>query len=285
MVERFYLLKDCVQKVLIDFKNTDTSLDLSHDDIQMLFDIITALIPVKTTVEALCRRDSNLFTADIAINFMLKKLKDANSAISKKLYAALIIRMEERRTDLSGLLQYLHTGISNVSGIDFITVPSLTKCRKLIVDLLERLDASNHTALLTADATGSSILNKVTLEIDSDSDSITESICTQELLSVAEELDKVIKEGYAPMQPIRFETLSSKIQKEMSLFENGGRRGDYLERTYSYLMTIKPTSVESERVFSSAGQFVTKIRSRLNDETLDELCFLKAYLQKHKHNE
>ncbi|GFW88993.1 paired domain-containing protein [Trichonephila clavipes] len=32
------------------------------------------------------------------------------------------------------------------------------------------------------------------------------------------------------MQPIKFETLSSKIQIEMSLFEDGGRRGDYLER-------------------------------------------------------
>ena len=44
----------------------------------------------------------------------------------------------------------------------------------------------------------------------------------------------------------------------------------------------KATSVESERAFSSAGQFVTKIRSHLNDETLYKLCFLKAYLKKHK---
>ena len=76
------------------------------------------------------------------------------------------------------------------------------------------------------------------------------------------------------MQPVRFETLASKIQKEMTLYENGGR-------IYSYLMTIKSTSVESERAFSSAGNFVVKIRSRLNDETLDELCFLKVHFQKH----
>ena len=67
------------------------------------------------------------------------------------------------------------------------------------------------------------------------------------------------------MQPARFETLASKIQKEMTLYENGGRRGDYLERIYSHLMTIKPTSVESGRAFSSAGNLVVKIRSRLND--------------------
>ena len=49
------------------------------------------------------------------------------------------------------------------------------------MELLERLNASNPTALLTAHATGSSISNEITLEIDSDPDSITEteSICTQ----------------------------------------------------------------------------------------------------------
>ena len=63
----------------------------------------------------------------------------------------------------------------------------------------------------------------------------------------------------------------------MTMHENG----DYLERTYSYLMTIKLTSVKSELVFSSAGNFLGKIRSRLNDETLEELCFYKVHLQKH----
>ena len=46
--------------------------------------MMTALLLMKRTIEALCRQDSNLFTADIAINFMLKKLHDANSAISDK---------------------------------------------------------------------------------------------------------------------------------------------------------------------------------------------------------
>ena len=79
---------------------------------------------------------------------MVKKLHDANSAISKKLYAALKFRMEERRTDFSGLLQYLHNLKSSVLGIDFITVPSSIKCCRLIVTLLVRLGASNPTALL-----------------------------------------------------------------------------------------------------------------------------------------
>ncbi|GFW38180.1 hypothetical protein TNCV_3839081 [Trichonephila clavipes] len=110
----------------------------------------------------------------------------------------------------SGLLRHFPETVVRGArpGIDFITVPSSIKYRKLIVDLLERLDASNLTAKLTAHAAGSSISNEVTLEFDSHSDSKTESIYTQNPLSVAEELDKVIKEGYAPMQFIRVETMS-----------------------------------------------------------------------------
>ena len=87
------------------------------------------------------------------MNFKLKKLHDANSAISEKLYVALKSRMEERRIDFIGLLQYLHNGKSSVSGIDFITVPSSIKCEN-------------------------SFRNEVSIEIDSQSD------CSQIPLSV-----------------------------------------------------------------------------------------------------
>ena len=32
-------------------------------------------VPIKVTAKALCRRDGNLFTADVVITFMLKKSK------------------------------------------------------------------------------------------------------------------------------------------------------------------------------------------------------------------
>ena len=70
------MLQVCIKKALIDIRNKDESRDLSHNENQMLLDIITALVPIKTTVEALYRQENNLFTADIAINLMLKKLHD-----------------------------------------------------------------------------------------------------------------------------------------------------------------------------------------------------------------
>lgn len=63
----------------------------------------------------------------------------------------------------------------------------------------------------------------------------------------------------------------------MVLFEQNFQRGYYLEKTYKNLLSIKPTSVESERAFSAAGQVCSKLRSRLNDDTLDTLCFLRSY--------
>ena len=44
-------------------------------------------------------------------------------------------------------------------------------------------------------------------------------------------------------------------------------------------MTGKPTSVESERCFSNAGVFATKVRSRLGDRSLCDLVFLRVYFQ------
>ena len=67
----------------------------------------------------------------------------------------------------------------------------------------------------------------------------------------------------------------------MSLFEAGGTRGLVLEGAYKALLAIPPTSVESERAFSAAGYLCSKIRSRRADKTLDTLCFLRSYFQKH----
>ena len=42
-------------------------------------------------------------------------------------------------------------------------------------------------------------------------------------------------------------------------------------------MGIPVTSVEAERSYSASDLFITKLRSILNDNTLDALCILRAY--------
>ena len=53
-----------------------------------------------------------------------------------------------------------------------------------------------------------------------------------------------------------------------------------LNKLFKALQSIPPTSVESERAFSITGQFATKLRTKLADNTLNSLVFLKASYKK-----
>ena len=78
---------------------------------------------------------------------------------------------------------------------------------------------------------------------------------------------------------------TSVVKKEMQIHEdskNDGTRPYHLELLYNAMLNITPTSVESERAFSSAGLFVTKIRSRLGDSTINMLVFMRDYLKRHE---
>ena len=70
------------------------------------------------------------------------------------------------------------------------------------------------------------------------------------------------------------------VQKECEVFEASGRRPANLQHLYEALLTIQPTSEEAERAFSAYGLFVTKLRSRLHNSTVDALCFIRNALQK-----
>ena len=61
------------------------------------------------------------------------------------------------------------------------------------------------------------------------------------------------------------------LKKEISLFEDEGVRGKYLQQVYDLLLTIRPISVESERAFSAVGIILNKLRCRMDEKTLDAL--------------
>ena len=67
------------------------------------------------------------------------------------------------------------------------------------------------------------------------------------------------------------------LKHEMSAYEQSGQRSENLENLYQAMLTIPPTSVESERAFSAVGLFVTKLRSSLGDSTLDALLTLRSH--------
>ena len=110
--------------------------------------------------------------------------------------------------------------------------------------------------------------------------------CTKESQSLEEELKLAISHAIQiPAQQTvvgrgKEDSIATVIRQEMSLFEGGGGRGRILQLVYDYLLTVAPTSVESERAFSAAGVVCSKLRTRLGDETLDSLCMLRTFFQR-----
>jgi len=62
---------------------TTASIAFTNDEFEHIHNVVLALQVVKLTVEVLCRRDSNLLTADVALRFMLKKLRAQNSVLGR----------------------------------------------------------------------------------------------------------------------------------------------------------------------------------------------------------
>lgn len=106
---------------------------------------------------------------------------------------------------------------------------------------------------------------------------------TQEkTLSLAEQLNQALQKQVLPTLVPKNQTLEARLFQEMEMFQNGGQRGPNLQLAYDILCTIPPTSVEAERCFSAAGLILTKFRSSMLDETLDNLIFLRYFLKEKK---
>lgn len=225
--------------------------------------LVRNLLPIKITVETLCRRDANLLTADAALSFMLKKIQP--DEVGETLKHNLITRIKERRNKFWGLLQYLHNGGMNELD-DSFTYPSKLERINLINKLVK---PTNENQLVSEDA-----------------DIIDDSVLDEPLAHVenvemfmAAELQNAIAShlSITHQKPKSIKSFRDLIRKEMDLFEAEGVRGIHLEKAYQALLCIEPTSVESERCFSASGRFCTKIRSRLGDEILSDLTFLRAH--------
>lgn len=229
------------------------------------------LSPVKAAVEALCRQDANLLTADATIKYMLDVLDKMNqNFLAEEILAKLEIRLSERRTDLSGVLEYLHCGrLSTNSGHVTIFRPmKKNEIKKILTSLAERLfaEASNQTEH------NNLAVDEVVEELEP---------VPEPDINISQQFQVAISKHLAAVNHNRgHHNVERAINREMAQLEDDGSRGRWLELIYNALKTIPPTSVEAERAFSASGKICMKIRSRLNDNILNDLCFLRSYFKK-----
>ena len=82
-----------------------------------------------------------------------------------------------------------------------------------------------------------------------------------------------------PAKPQR-KTTQSLIKSEMKYFEVTGDLPPMLTQLKHVISSNPATSVEVERLFSAAGCFETKVKTSLQDDMVDTLCFLRSYFLK-----
>ena len=189
----------------------------------------------------------------------MKKLNNLN----KELFGKLVQRIKQRRTVLSDIFSFL----SNPNNIyelnyDFREPQSLTKIKKELKSMLLKLENEPKDDVEIMES--------------------TEVIEVVETLNLKDKLHLALTQSSSNAFNKKTYNLNDVLSKEIDIFINGGEKGYYLQKAFDYLLTVQPTSVESERCFSSSGFICNKFRSRLEDATLNALVFLKFHFQKNK---
>ena len=68
----------------------------------------------------------------------------------------------------------------------------------------------------------------------------------------------------------------SSVKLELEVFRLNAQKGKYLSLLFDPLKMIKPSTVDVERLFSSAGLLVSRLRTRLGNDSIDKVMFIRA---------
>ena len=245
------MLFDCAEKALRKL-NSDLLSDLAALNRTSLEHLLEVLKVLEVASKTFSRLDCNLLTAEKTLKFVQSKLSQMRTSFSLRMARTIDDRFEERRSFLAHILVYLETGTLNV-----ISEQDVVHYTERLVRRLYKFD-----------------LNESELASDPSSTSIASEASS---INLEAELNSYLKAS-----PVIIEN-SSDLQKllkgEIKSFKQTGQRGKFLEFTHNQAKEIRVSSVDVERVFSSLGLMITKFRSRLSDEAIDDYLFLKHYFR------
>ena len=196
-------------------------------------------------------------------------MKQQQSEIGKQLHAALSHRIKERRTSLSSIVYYLYNSqVTSLKIPDFFVANTSAQNQKITINLIKRLNSADIITLA---------------DVNSDSDvQLNEALSSKEgynkIKTISEELNEVMEKGLVATQtlPTREESITSKIQKEMSLFERGATRSNHFQKAYDYILSIRPTSVDVRTSILSGLVFMLKKSNAIKRQNDRRFVFFKV---------
>lgn len=254
MIKRYLEVKGEVKEALEYFNFLHL---LDPIDEEYLINIQQILEPVRIAADALARNDATLFSAESVIELLCTTLENYNSPTSLKFLDVLKEAINKRRNiELVSLAKYM-LNPKNLSKrnchFHYCSKSStVTFAKKLI------------SRLFTPQA-----------EIESNSDDSDEfqniDLKAQFQKAISTAMDSSKAKGKTPS-----------LQQQFSFFEVSGEKSKTLSLLFEALQSAKPTSTDNERTFSVASRVCTKIRTRLSDENLHIIVFLKYFFLKQK---
>jgi hypothetical protein len=251
MIKRFLECENAIRKTLKELDNEEI---INNINVKNLEELSEALEPVVTVTSRLEKSNATILTAETALEKLCLKLEELDTDVSKKLGKAVKSRYEARRNKpLISLARYLQDP------------KFLTKN--------QYFSYSTKTSIV---AHAKQLMKRLYPEEYEESDDEDEIPAKKSKISFAEDLDDTLAAEREVQKPKARYSFAS----ELKMFETNRLRTKNITNLFNAVLTIQATSSESERAFSISSKFCTKIRSRLSDESLHILVFLKYYLKR-----
>ena len=213
----------------------------------------------KLATEELSYKSNNLIVAEGTISFLLEELLSQGTPLAKKFYNSIRERINSRRNGtLINLLLYLKNPNYLVSDKHF-NVPNKNEIQKLGINILKKHFSKNPNNNSNDTSPSTSSYESSHLQQTSIRDRLKASL-SQYASSDSNE-----------------QTEPENFKREFAWFERNKVRSPILNQLYGALLTIQPTSTQSERNFSVSNNILTKQRKRLLNKNLNAIVFVKSY--------
>ena len=266
MIERFLKLKNGISKALRVIASTE---NVFEEEWAMLNNQVEVLCPLKIVLKLASSEDATLLKADMRMKVCLNKLSNKDNPLAISMKECLIDRyLSRRHKDVVSLLRYLtnpepenKTGSSNL-------LP--TASRQVIKSFAEQA----ILRLFPNEIKNIEIEDDSMTTVTSDHKMQDEAMDNDLLSQYMKELEKL----WLPKKTSRL----FNINTEFKHYDATHQKTNNLQLLFDALLTMKPTSVEAERLFSATGYFLSKLRTGMGENTLNALCFLRCYLRKKK---
>ena len=257
MIESVVELKDSLQTVLA---SVSPMLVFSPDELILLDTLKSILKPITVAQQALCRQDANLLVAEGAYKYLFEKLSSIDHPLAIELYASIKARFIERRPKtLVTLLTYLNNpeSINNKDPDVIFTWASKKEITNLAKNLMKRLFEKDECIL------------QEPCNLPSEEPTIDMSTELEVFIQAATKVNHGVETNKD------FKSMS----EEMKSFERSGDLTTNLSLLFYALKSIPPSSVDSERAFSTTSAFLSHLRSNMSDKFLDDLLFLNGFFK------